>query len=833
MSITFRTFCVLGVWLAGFALASAQPTLDLAGDGANPIWRGTQAGARAGAILDQGAVGASDSRRDLIIGAPGGAGVMGAVYVLLGGPTWSGDLSLSSASTVISGAAAGDLFGAAVAAGNVLTREGSNPKTLVVGAPGALTNRGAVYVFGAGFTGGGDQYSASNAVARILGRTGERLGTSLATADLNNDGYREIIIGGPGSNSIHVIAGGPALSGTTIDLSVTSAAITFTYPGLGLRLAAGDITGDGIYDLLVGHPSVNAVHVLKGQNGPMPRAAFDMSFAGIDAGDGVGTSIRLADVDADGISDFILGAPDADGPSNSRADAGEAYLIWGGPTVTGRSLQLADVTFFSNVPGGRMGALIAGGDINRDTPNDLVFGSPGARSGAGRLDIYYGRERGAIGVPHGDGRRVVDFASENPDRVILGDTGGGSITAAQVYEVTGEGARDVIVGMSSNNGGVGAVYFTISPRLTLSAPSVSITGPQDRVSSSSGVISNISQIPITWRTAADRAWLSATPEGSASAAAPGNFVINANGHGLEPGTYTGTITVTSTSIHLIMSQTIAVTFHVREIRPSPSAPPTGGMPPGARWKLFWRHAVDQWLAVWEMNGITLTGSASISINQMPNTAWKIAGIGDLNGDGHRDIVWMHDDGSMAAWFLQGTQVTLTGYLSVNRMTDPTWKIRGVGDTNGDGRADLVWQNNGDGRLGVWFMNGSQVLSAAALSIPRMSTSGWQIRAVGDTDGDRRADILWHKSDTGELAVWSLAGATVTSTSRLSIASMTNTSWQMVGAEDVNGDSKADILWQHSDGTVATWYLDGRTVISAAKMNPPGASSVAWKVVGPK
>lgn len=831
MRTTFRTLGVLAVWLGAIVHANAQSAIDLASGEANPIWRGTEAGAGAGAVLDHGAVGAGDPRRDLVIGSPGGTGVMGHVYVLLGGPTWTGDLSLSAASTIITGAVAGDLFGSAVAVGNVLSREGTSPRTLIVAAPGALSNRGIVYVFAAGFT-GGDRYTTTSAVAQILGRPGERLGTSLATADLNNDGYREIIIGGAGSNSIHVVAGGPALAGS-MDLSVTPAAVTFTYPGLGLVLAAGDITGDGIYDLLAGHPAANAVHVLQGRNGVMPPAAFDMSFAGIDAGDGVGRSIRLADVDADRISDVIIGAPDADGPSNARTDAGEAYLMWGGPAITGRTLAAADVTFFGNTPGARMGALLAGGDINRDTPNDLVFGSPGARGGAGRLDIYYGRERGAIGIPRGDGTRIVDFASENPDRVILGDTAGGTITAAQVYEVTGEGARDVIVGMSGNSGGVGAVYFTISPRLTLGTSAVSLSGYQGIVSSSPVATTNISRTPITWRTSSDRPWLNATPEGSTSALDPGSLVITANGQGLLPGTHTGTITVASTSIHLMMFQTVAVTFQVKETQPTPAAPPVAGVPPGARWKLFWRHATEHWLAVWEMDGITLTSTASTSINQMTNTAWNIVGIGDLNGDGYRDLVWQHDEGWLAVWFLRGNVVIMTGYLSINRMTDPTWKIHGVGDTDGDGRADLVWQNSGDGRLAVWFMNGSQVLSGVKLSIPQMSTPGWQVRAVGDADGDRRADILWHKSDTGELALWMLNGATVTGTSRLSVPSMTNTDWQMVGAEDVNGDGKADILWQHTDGTVATWFLNGRTVLSAAKMNPLRATSTDWKVVGPK
>jgi hypothetical protein len=115
----------------------------------------------------------------------------------------------------------------------------------------------------------------------------------------------------------------------------------------------------------------------------------------------------------------------------------------------------------------------------------------------------------------------------------------------------------------------------------------------------------------------------------------------------------------------------------------------------------------------------------------------------------------------------------------------------------------------------------------------MPTATWQIRAVGDTNGDGKADILWHKSDTGDLAVWSLNGYVVTGTARLSIGTMTDTHWQIVGSEDVNGDGKSDILWQNANGTVASWYLDGWTVLATMPFNPSRATSTDWKVVGPK
>src|SRR4029450_10924690 len=90
----------------GIGSASAQPQTESLTGNAVQIWHGTAAGASAGQWLDLGAVSSSDSRTDLIIGAPGSPSMPGNVYVILGGPVRSGDLNLSSADTILTGAAA-------------------------------------------------------------------------------------------------------------------------------------------------------------------------------------------------------------------------------------------------------------------------------------------------------------------------------------------------------------------------------------------------------------------------------------------------------------------------------------------------------------------------------------------------------------------------------------------------------------------------------------------------------------------------------------------------------------------------------------------------------
>ena len=96
----------------------------------------------------------------------------------------------------------------------------TSPRSLVVGAPGALNGRGIVYVF-AGVR-SGDSLTAANAVVQILGAPGDQLGTALATGDLNNDGYREIIIGAPGTHRVYVVGGGTYLTGNTRPVAVPS-----------------------------------------------------------------------------------------------------------------------------------------------------------------------------------------------------------------------------------------------------------------------------------------------------------------------------------------------------------------------------------------------------------------------------------------------------------------------------------------------------------------------------------------------------------------------------------------------------------------------------------
>jgi hypothetical protein len=570
-------------WVAMFLslpiVANAQQDITLSSGGADQIWQGTQPGQNVGVWMDLGAL-SNDGRRDLIVGAPGTGSMTGAVYVVFGGPDPTGTtVSLSKAQMVINGPAAGDRFGISTATGNIVSVEGAPQKDLAVGAPGVNGGAGAVYLFAAG-TGWtiGTHLTTADAVMSIIGAPGDQLGTALATGDLDNDGHREIIIGAPGNNRVYVIKGSASMHGT-IDLGAapSMAAATFSAPGIGSVLAAGDITGDAIYDIFMGAPAHNIVYAAVGAPGAIPTTAA-LSFSGVNAGDEAGASIRLLDIDNDGQQDLAIGAPGSDGPSNGRTDAGSVSLFIGPVSAAAHSLSEADAVFYGAQPNYRAGAGMATGNVNRDIYSSLIILSPGGASGAGQIDVYYGRPRSSIGTSNG-AQRVVDLAvSGQASRRIFGDPALGSIAAIAAFEVTGEGARDIIVGVPTVNGSTGELFFTISPRLLISRSSQSLVtnAGSSATSSTAVIVTNPSVVVTGWQATSTASWLSASPaNGSIDATHPASFYIVASTSGLGPGTYTGRINVTSMSPDLVQTLPVTVTLTVSDARIAIETPADG------------------------------------------------------------------------------------------------------------------------------------------------------------------------------------------------------------------------------------------------------------------
>ena len=158
---------------------------------------------------------------------------------------------------------------------------------------------------------------------------------------------------------------------------------------------AGDVDLDGIPDLIVGAPFDDAAgtdsgsaFVYSGRTG-----ALLWTRTGASTGDAFGWTVDgVGDIDGDGASDVIVGAPLFDG--SGLVNIGRVYLLSGidGTEIAGHSL-------FQE--GGQFGTVVRGlGDIDWDGIGDYAVGSPYIDYApiiydCGRFDVYSGSTRRA------------------------------------------------------------------------------------------------------------------------------------------------------------------------------------------------------------------------------------------------------------------------------------------------------------------------------------------------------------------------------------------------------------------------------------------------------
>lgn len=321
-----------------------------------------------------------DGREDLLVGArsnDAGGIQAGRVYVFRGPVSAT---QADAATAVITGtpfeeigrsvSAAGDLNGDGF--GDILVGTG-------VGGPG---DEGRVYVFNGPVSG---SLTLADADAVVVGAVpDDALGAAVAPAgDLDGDGFADIVVGAPrtvalgntnGPGQVYVFHG--PLQGT---VTVSSAAAVLVGEQLndnfGVSVSVGDVNGDGVRDLVVGadqlfrNDGAGRIYVFHGPlAGSLQAANANGIVRGAAIDDLLGSSVWAADLDGDGRSDVIAGAPGA------SLASGRGYVFRG--PVTGSLNASAAAFAIDGAAGDQLGNSVCAIPIGGSPRSAATFGAP-------------------------------------------------------------------------------------------------------------------------------------------------------------------------------------------------------------------------------------------------------------------------------------------------------------------------------------------------------------------------------------------------------------------------------------------------------------------------
>ena len=261
--------------------------------------------------------------------------------------------------------------------------------------------------------------------------------------------------------------------------------------------------------------------------------------------------------------------------------------------------------------------------------------------------------------------------------------------------------------------------------------------------------------------------------------------------------------------------------------PMAAAPVWSDFDGDAHSDILWRNASTGENYLYPMDGTTIKPTEGY-VRTVPDQSWQVAGIGDFNGDGHADVLWRNSStGENYIYIMTGTAIGPEGYIRT--VADQSWQVAGVGDFDGDGKADILWRNRATGDNYLYLMDGLSIKAGEGY-LRQVADQSWQVAGVGDFDGDGKADILWRNISTGQNYIYFMDGTTIKPSEGF-IRTVADQNWQVAGVGDFNGDGKSDILWRN--GTTGENYLypmNGTTILGTEGYLRTVADT-AWQVKG--
>lgn len=654
------------------------------------------------------------------------------------------DPLLTNPSWTAEGNQAGAHFGCCVdSAGDV---NGDGYSDIIIGAYGydnGETDEGRVYLFLGSVVG----LAASAAWSAEGDQVNARFGSTLAHAgDVNGDGYSDVIIGADLYDNSETNEGQVRLYlGSIFGLNSTpswTAESNQPDANFGRYLScAGDVNGDGFSDVIIGAPGYDNGELDEGRiflylgnvSGLPPSPSW--TFESNQASAFCGPVASAGDVNGDGFCDVLTSAFSY---SNSEPGEGKCYAFLGSSS----GLNTAPIwSFEGNQNYAYLGqSLSSAGDINGDGYADILIGSPSYDNGEmdeGRVYVFHGTATGIAATP-------ASILESNKIAALFG------FSISSAGDIDGDGYGDVIIGakgFTNNESSEGKAFVY------------------------KGSSTGLNTTPV---------W---SNEGNQASAFYGHSVASAgdiNGDGYSD---------------III---------------------------GAHW--FDNDDAEEgqaYVYTGSPHGIYPENNQDYESDQTTShLGYSLASIGDINSDGFSDISISapHFDTGLTnvgrVFIFHGKAVGLGD--TADQVLDGTadnelfgWSISTAGDVNGDGFGDIVvgapQYSNGEineGRIYVFSGNTSGLNASPVLTVESNqagSQLGFCVAGAGDANGDGYSDILAsapYYNNQGQVSLFtgSAGGANATPQWVLDgTQAEAHFGYSLASAGDVNGDGFSDVI----------------------------------------
>ena len=553
------------------------------------------------------------------------------------------------------------------------------------------------------------------------------------------------------------------------------------------------------------------------------------------AGAALGLAVATAgDVNGDGVSDVLVGAPLFD--DGTASDAGAAFLYLGsaaGPAAT------ASWSASGSEAGAGFGrAVTAAGDINGDGYQDVAIGADGCDAGgsdAGCVAVYYGS---ATGLPAA------------PSLVLTGSQAGAAFGrfVAGAGDVNGDGFADLAVGAPLFDDPLtdeGKVFVHLGSALGLSTlPAWSATSGQAGAElgavagagdvNGDGFDDLVAGAPRWSGGEADEGKLWLFHGGAGGPAPAASWSIEGDNAGARFGDVVGT---------------------AGDVNGDGFADLFAGAP-----RFSGGEAEEGAAFVYYGSAGSPTGPWTYQPNVAGARAgFTVATAGDLNGDGRSDLVvglerWSgpeSEEGRALAFLGTSGGLAVTPYWSheINQAGARFASVATSGDVNGDGFSDLLVGaagfDGGQADEGAAFLfYGAGDAPATQVAWSAQASGGWRlfgqsVAAAGDIDGDGYGDVIVGDPSflggggtaVGLAALYPGAAGGPAATPSWTASGLADSAFgiSVAGAGDVDGDGYPDVIVGASDHSNSL-LREGAAFLYRG--GPAGlTASPAWSVEG--